>query len=289
VLSSGGALTATCVLAPTREHDPRALSPFDAQRVVQQLCWDADRTALLSLYDLATGAEAHTPAGMQSSHVVAVIESAARSGRIVFTKGWDFGDLQGLVGRDHALSPAAALARTIMSSHMGVRDELAFEGQRYRLVDADITSSAHGGDDFHPVAASEAPALLKRMADSLSTTAEQRARWAEALAFATEPAKGRGIRLLRHIPARYTQSIELAAPAPPPRARAPAAPEHWIEVEIVYEYGTPFMGNCVLTLPGGKVTEGPPGEGGLLCMDGLTAGTCKLRFPELDAGAFQPA
>jgi hypothetical protein len=34
------------------------------------------------------------------------------------------------------------------------------------------------------------------------------------------------------------------------------------------------------------VTQGAPDAGGIVRVDGLTAGTCKLTFPKLDAAAF---
>jgi hypothetical protein len=295
VLSSSGAVTANVVVGVggggsgggSGGHDQQALSRFDAQRVVQQLSQDDDRAGLLALYDLATGAEAHTPRGLKSGEMFSVVDSAVRSGRIVFTRGWDFGDLQGLVGREQASSATAALARAVMV--MAGRSDLPFEGQRYRLVDADVTSGTHAEDDFRPVAAAEAADLFKRMTDKIPITPEQRARWTEALALVTAPVKGHGLRLLRYTPARISEIAPPAAPAAPPRSRQDSAPSHWIELEIVYEDGTPFTGNCVVTLPNGKVTEGPPGEGGLLCLDGLTGGTCKVSFPELDAATFKPA
>jgi hypothetical protein len=289
VLSSTGAVTATAVVGQASGQasgeGELSMSRFDAQRVVQQLCLDADRTGLLDLYALATGTEAHTPAGLKSTDIVTVVDSAVRSGRIVFTRGWDFHDVQGLVGRAQASSAAATLARTIM----GGRSELAFEGQRYRLIDADVTSSVHAEDDFRPVDVSEAPALLERIAGKLSITPEQRARWSEAQALVVKPAKGHGLKLLRYAPARISEIILPAAPPLPARSRDEAAPKHWIEIEVVYDDGTPFTGNCLVTLPGGKETEGPPGEGGLLCLDGLNGGTCKVSFPELDAETFKPA
>jgi hypothetical protein len=63
------------------------------------------------------------------------------------------------------------------------------------------------------------------------------------------------------------------------------AEEHWIEVEIVYEDGTPYEGDCTLELPDGRKTKGPPGEKGIVRIDGTTPGSCKLSFEDLDAAS----
>jgi hypothetical protein len=102
-----------------------------------------------------------------------------------------------------------------------------------------------------------------------------------------EPKPGRGLRLLRYTDSGGGVAAPSAEPASTPsQLRPKIAEDHWIEIEVVYEDGAPFDGNCVVELPGGRVTEGPPDEGGIIRIDGLTAGDCKLRIPDLDAETF---
>ena len=75
----------------------------------------------------------------------------------------------------------------------------------------------------------------------------------------------------------------------PSQLRPKVAPQDWIEIEVLYEDGVAFPGNCVVELPGGRSTEGPPGDAGIIRMDGIDPGSCKLTFPELDAAAFKSA
>jgi hypothetical protein len=174
---------------------------------------------------------------------------------------------------------------------MGARGAIAFEGQRYRLVDASIPMPRDPRDGYRLVGAALAANLVKRMADRIPTTAEERARWAEAASMALEPPEGRGLSLLRYDTlGSGTKADSPDEPAvTPSQLRPKIADEHWIEIEVVYDDGARFEGSCVVELPGGRTTEGPPGEGGRVRVDRLTAGDCKLSFPALDAGAFKSA
>ena len=77
-------------------------------------------------------------------------------------------------------------------------------------------------------------------------------------------------------------------PRRPRCGRRRRAPEQtWIEVDVRFEDGTPFDGNVVIELPGGRKTEGAPDANGIIRIDGIDPGSCKLTITELDASAWQ--
>jgi len=58
----------------------------------------------------------------------------------------------------------------------------------------------------------------------------------------------------------------------------------WVSFQLVDEDGKPMGGvQYRLTLPDGGVREGKLDSGGFLQVDGITAGQCKLSFPDLEA------
>ena len=56
----------------------------------------------------------------------------------------------------------------------------------------------------------------------------------------------------------------------------------WIELKIQFDDGAPYPGNCVIELPGGDRSEGPPDAEGVIRMERLDPGSCKVSFPDLD-------
>lgn len=223
---------------------------------------------------------------MNDAEFVRVIASAIESGRIVFTSGRNSGHARPIESVHKASNAAARLAGAIM----GPRGEFAFEGRRYRLVDEVGLRRQTGGDEYRLVSQDDVPALIKPMAEQIPNTPATRSRWGEVVPMVLGPPNGRGLRLLRYVPPKGSKTAASDGPAiTPSQLRSSVADTHWIEIEVVYEDGTPFEGNCAIELPGGRVTQGPPGEGGNIRIEGLQAGDCKLRFPGLDAAIFDSA
>jgi len=90
----------------------------------------------------------------------------------------------------------------------------------------------------------------------------------------------------------------LKPPAPDfttrPRVRAPSGQEeslanHWVEIELLAEDGTPRQGERYrLELPGGALREGRLDARGLARFDGLREGICHVWFPDIDGMAWNP-
>ena len=64
----------------------------------------------------------------------------------------------------------------------------------------------------------------------------------------------------------------------------------WIEIELVDEEGNPVPGEAYkVTLPDGTVDSGTLDDKGLVRIDGIEPGTCKITFPNLDKDAWEKA
>lgn len=73
-------------------------------------------------------------------------------------------------------------------------------------------------------------------------------------------------------------------------AQAAPAPPHWIEIELVGEDERPIpWEQYELTLPDGTLVPGFLDDSGHARFDGVAAaGTCQVRFPNLDRDAWTP-
>jgi hypothetical protein len=72
----------------------------------------------------------------------------------------------------------------------------------------------------------------------------------------------------------------------PPEKGADSAqevePSDWVEIVCRDEEGEPYVGPYQLELPDGRVVSGQLNMGGRVRLDGITAGSCKVTFPELE-------
>jgi hypothetical protein len=256
------------------------LSSPEAARIIRGLHRDANRTVLLALYELAGGATGFGSNGLSDAHVISFITAAVESGRIVLA-GLTIG---AAASSGRPTNPLAKVAREIMAG----RDAIVFERHRYRLIEADVSLRSIG-PDYHPLERVEALRVARLMATQLATNEAERSRWAKVVAFLEKPPEGRSLRLWRYAAPATGHLFAASEPAATPsQLRPKVAVEDWIEIQILYEDGTPYNGPCDLELPDGRMTHGAPGAEGIIRVDRLTPGACKLSFPELD-GAGQSA
>lgn len=67
-----------------------------------------------------------------------------------------------------------------------------------------------------------------------------------------------------------------------------AASDHWIEVRIVDQDGRPAVGvRYRLVLSDGTTREGRTGEHGIIYVDEMPAGKCRLSLPDTDGSAWK--
>jgi hypothetical protein len=72
-----------------------------------------------------------------------------------------------------------------------------------------------------------------------------------------------------------------AAPAQP-AAAPPVEQKHWFEMELLDAQGKPVANEKFeVTLPGGAVKRGATDASGIVRLDDIPAGECKVKFPEL--------
>ena len=86
-------------------------------------------------------------------------------------------------------------------------------------------------------------------------------------------------------------SVKTKPYKPPKTGQEEETEKSWIEIELVDEDGRPVAGaEYRLTLPDGEtVAEGSLDDKGLVRLDGIDPGTCRLAFPGLDADSWKKA
>ncbi len=158
---------------------------------------------------------------------------------------------------------------------------MTFQGQRYVFALAERWSGRDSLPEYVAMRAEAARDLAVRMKAALARTPAEHVAWQNLAAALGDRWSGRGILLLRYRPAFSLPKPRVAAESVTPSQFAPKVAERdWIELQLQWDDGTPFDGDFVLTLPGGRTTGGPPDDGGLVRVDGLDSGNCKLTFPD---------
>ncbi len=268
--SADGWITAVPAWRATVEERARALDSLRCSRIVRDLQQNA-RHGLVALHEAATGMALRSPRDVSDGTLVAAIASAITKGRLILIAGTGGNLLETEEDR-------------LVSRVMGERTVMAFEGRRYRFVPSERWAARSGQGDYRPMLEEEARELVTRMAKQLAKTSDERASWQRLVAALSDGRRGTGIILMRYAPSGGAGARPVDVPvATPSQARAKVAELDWIEIQIVYEDGSPFEGNCVVSLPGGRRTEGPPGADGLVRIEGVDPGSCELSFPDLDA------
>lgn len=263
----------------TAENRNKALHAFECARLLGDVRRNGARGDLLVLYRAATGAPPWSPGALHDDVLMAAIESAISK-------------------RELLLIPASAVARptssgaprtpaqtqqdSLIQSVMKDRPALSFEGRRYRFTPADSWGGPQDPREYVPIRQEQARDLVARMADAQADSPADRAAWQAVAAALTDPRSGPGILLLRYAPPSGAPTPRADVPVVTPSQLAPKLAElDFIEIEIQYDDGTPYDGNCLVALPGGRTTEGPPDGGGVVRVDKIDPGDCTLSFPDL--------
>jgi hypothetical protein len=286
-LSRGGPVTAIAGWLATPEERQRALRSYEAQDTLASVIRDGGRPTLIALHTLATGIAPLFASAKDSAMYASRVGDAIASGRLVMVDGWGSGRSLPDRGAADMTAPPPGQAATLVAEVMGERSEFTFEGQRYRLTTAAEASGGAKREGFVVVGTDRARALLPRMAKRFASKPAEGKAWTE-LAGLLSPAvaeEDRLVVLCHQSITRPSAPTSQAPTATPSQVRDQIAEEHWIEVEIVYEDGTPYEGDCTLELPDGRKTKGPPGAKGIVRIDGTTPGSCQLSFEDLDAAS----
>jgi hypothetical protein len=279
-----GPVTAVADGHASASERQRMLSDAVARRILAELDRNASRGDILSLFKVASSGAPHRMRNLPSSAVASAIRDAYDDGDFALIAGWDVGGATSAAVAAPAgdATPAQSLALRAMAD----RTEIPFEGRRYRIVATAVADpSSNGMDNFRTVPLAEARPIIDRMAARASTP-QDRALWKQVVASLSDKSGDTSLRLLRDTPA--------SGMGKPDEAPAPAAPTQretkrdWIEIEIVYDHGRPYDGNCHVQLPSGAETDGAPDEDGVVRIDGLLPGSCRVSFPDLDASVWDP-
>lgn len=90
--------------------------------------------------------------------------------------------------------------------------------------------------------------------------------------------------------ARGLEPERISAAAAPPGLEGGLQLVTFIEIEMVDDAGEPAAGEAYeIEVTDGSTRRGTLNSAGRARIDGITPGTCKVRFPDLDGGAWEPA
>lgn len=136
-------------------------------------------------------------------------------------------------------------------------------------------------------------AQLRQLADDVDPTASERASDVETLCI--EVARMIASGLIRaeskRVAPMVSDPIQRVEPVLPPVPIEEHDEDHWIELVVIGEDDAGIAGvRCEVTLPDGKVIQKTTSRDGLVRIEGIaSAGDCTVRFPELDAEAWESA
>ena len=86
---------------------------------------------------------------------------------------------------------------------------------------------------------------------------------------------------------QHAREVAEALPAP---AATEAAPNYWVEIELIdMEDGGVPGERYIIKTPDGKTHEGSTGSTGIVRVASDVAGDCEFTFPDLDEEAWEPA
>jgi hypothetical protein len=255
------------------------LTGGEVSQVLDDIQRNGTREDLLLLYQAATGMDALSRNNARDEVVAAAAQSALSSGRLLLFRG-RLGALNGPSSQG-GWSGQTSEDRLI-AAVMDERTSLVFEGRRYLFLPAERWYGPSAVRDYVPLREDDARGVLAGMATKFATAPDEQASWAALTAAIADPRSTEGILLLRRIPTSIAPAPRSGGPAQTPSQIAPKVAElDWIEIHLEFEDGSPFDGNCTLAVPGGKESSGPPGSGGVVRVDNIDTGSCKLSFPDL--------
>jgi hypothetical protein len=271
-----GWVTAVPAWRATGDERARALSAFEATRLLSDLRRSGDRRGLFLLYRAASRFEPSAPNLLRDATLVAAIEAALTRGELLLVRADLIGRPIGATRTEH--SPQQHLIDAVMQG----RSTLSFEGRTYRFAAADGWRPHPSEAPHVPVRAQTARELVARMAASRARTPADHASWEALAAALVGPQAGPGVLMLRSRDGASVPGATADVPrATPSQLAASIAHQDWLELQLDWDDGTPVDENFVLALPGGRATYGPPDPGGMVRVDGLASGDCKLTFPDL--------
>jgi hypothetical protein len=286
-----GPVTAVASWRLPAEQGKQALSPFRAATIVS----DLDRPVsdnlriVAALYEAATGSEFHPQGNASGASMVATVGAAAREGRLLLFAGWQLDGAA--LGGEGTPELEETVEEELIREVMGGLSRLDFEGRRYRFILARRWPELSRQAPYGIVPLVEARAVVERMAHRRAPNPSDKIPWNELAELLSDRPDADAVLLLRDRPSGGVapQPAGGGAPAVTPSKVVPVAEKTWVEIHVTYDDGTPFDGNCCVELPDGRKTEGTPDKNGIVRIEGLDPGSCKVSFPHLDASGWKPA
>ena len=178
---------------------------------------------------------------------------------------------------------AAKQRRLVREIERGTNRRLSCQGRSYRLVaDLDL-NRLRDRDDYEVV--------RQKDADQVLTTLAGQSAGDPALKAALDKARGKlsadwrpplspdGLILLRRIVATQASSPRTEDPITPSQLAKLLAHKDWIEIEVLYDDGRPYVGKYLLTHPDGQNSDGCLDKEGFWGAYEIDSGTYKFAVP----------
>jgi hypothetical protein len=274
--SRSGPVTAVWSFQATEDQRGRALATFEATALLQQLGHEEFRSTLVALAGLA-GIQPRQRSVIQ---LLATIEAAVETGRLLLIEGWSLG--QSAAAADERAPSRIGSSDAVVSALMAGRETLAFEGHLYRFSKAESAGGSPDTTQFQVVHREEARRLVSRMRAGLSVaTSVQQALVAVAQLLVHHPTRGSspGVLLLRRLPQeeRRLAPTSIEPPLTPSRLRRLAL-ERDIEVRFIEAgSGRPIADAAFLVqTPDGDESRMMTSSTGALKLTGLAPGLCTV-------------
>lgn len=268
------------VAAPRASAGDRAaaLPGQRARTIAGELSASDDRQLLSALYRLAAGVNVYTATDVDVRTLADEVEAALADGRVLLVGPGDGapGDEAAPIS-DFREAPEDRLARQAMSG----RVEIPFEGRRYRIMPFARFRTV-GQSNFRVVPFEEARGVIERMGLRTARTPQERTLWTDVTENLSTNGRPGGLVLMHDRPTgEWERRPADEPPMTPSQLRTKIAPTDWIQVDVIYDDGTPYDGTCSVVLPNGRKVDGAPDEKGTLRFDGIDPGSCQVTFPDL--------
>ena len=279
-------LVAVAAAHATAGDHAAALPAQRARSIAAELSSADDQQLLWAFYRLAAGVAAYTAVDVAPGTLAAEVEAALADGRLLLVGAdGDAGSEAAAPISDFRETPEDKLARQAMAGRL----EIPFEGRRYRILPFSRFRTA-GQSNFRVVPLQEARGVIERMGLRTASTPQARALWENVSENLSANGRSGGLVLMHDRPTgEWERRPADEPPMTPSQLRTKIAPTDWIQVDVMYDDGTPYDGTCSIVLPDGRTVDGAPDENGSLRFDGIDPGSCTVSFPELDEPAVEPA
>jgi hypothetical protein len=168
--------------------------------------------------------------------------------------------------------------------------DFVFSGSRFRLIPTRDWHDVRRGERYQVVHPNEAKPILENLAVNASNT--EKAAFLEAVSMLPLQAgvAHSKVLLLRGVVHRISSSTSSEPALTPSQIARSVREQHWVEIELVGEDGVGISGEEYLIVTSDKQQySGVTDADGVVRVENVLPGECKISFPKLDRDAWRAA